>query len=1096
MISLIANTGIQFYEFTLEFNPNDAPKAMSFYEFTNIDTGEVTLEFAEKVGDDIYTPKRSLDLEGYINADGKVKYDEINHNIIERLKELDIKNNPEQRDGYFKYNDLEECFDYFKNNWIPFPYFKLNKENKSQFGPYAWARIFIKEILSEDKTEQKKYKITIIFDTSILEGDVNYYTPKTTDTEETDNIFAPCNNNDYLLNFCDENYNCGWVKSYLKKLQEVSKEGKKKAELYYIARYIFLINYLCNTEGNLQLNKLEKEEKLRQNPNDKKTLDEIKQIETSLQNGVFPKVSLFSNFSTPVDVDLVLDIGNANTCGLLFESPVENKSFNFSSVKKLEITDLSTNIGKKYTDDISMRLVFAEAKFGEISIPEYTGCFIWPSLVRVGNEALQLINKHNIDRDLGVETSNTNSSPKRYLWDTSKSKTPWEFVNIPSINPIQLDLDLDTIPQNKKKVSKQASIEGITEQFTGDGKYCFDADFSIVPHYSKRSLMTFVYIELFLQALTQINSLSFRSAHGKPNLPRRLKRVTITCPTSIVQKEQVELRESAYEASCALKRYYESTYNEKIDVSDFTVDIAIVPSPRSLSKSILETKAGERDDWGYDEATCAQLVFLYAELSKRYLNNCSAFFDLYGKKRNDVGNEYQNSLTIGSIDIGGGTTDLMISAYEYSSGQQSNAVIKPHPLFWESFTLAGDDLLKEIVKEIVIEGGGANVDDSFCNGVLKGYAESKGCSDIAEKLQNFFGFDNAKQTALQRIYRKNFNIQCAIPIALRHLQHAAGTSEDTKIAFDEMFADIKPNPDIIDYLNRFMGSGFDFKEINWQLSRAKVLEIIEKTFDSLIRKLSAVLAAFNCDFVLLSGKLTSISLFREMFIKYYSVSPDKIISLNNYRVGRWYPNFEDKPSVGDSGYFEDTKSIVSVGAIIALMGGKLNKLDGFSLDMDSLTKNVYPTTDFIGALNKQTKDIISLFVTPEENRSTIKVDGLPILIGYKHLPNKSYPVRPIYKLDFNDEYLRQRVLNFDIGLQEESEILEAIESEKNKIRKKFPLKLKIKRDIRENKESFEILSIMDVDRDEKSEKLLNVNLMTLLEEEHYWADTGEFVLNI
>ena len=136
-----------------------------------------------------------------------------------------------------------------------------------------------------------------------------------------------------------------------------------------------------------------------------------------------------------------------------------------------------------------------------------------------------------------------------------------------------------------------------------------------------------------------------------------------------------------------------------------------------------------------------------------------------------------------------------------------------------------------------------------------------------------------------------------------------------------------------------------------QVHCASVFDVVSNTFDKLLKQLSMLMSAYGCDFVLLAGKPTTLPKIREMFVKYYPVSPDRIITLNNYRVGRWYP------FANDIGYFEDPKTIVAVGALISLMSSKLDKLDGFRLDTRILRKKLIATSDYIGALNKNTFDI-------------------------------------------------------------------------------------------------------------------------------------------
>lgn len=90
--------------------------------------------------------------------------------------------------------------------------------------------------------------------------------------------------------------------------------------------------------------------------------------------------------------------------------------------------------------------------------------------------------------------------------------------------------------------------------------------------------------------------------------------------------------------------------------------------------------------------TCSQLVYMYGEISQKYKGCCKEFFDLYGK-----GNA---TLTIGSLDIGAGTTDLMINEYKYEEDNVTE--VKPIPKFYDSFYYAGDDMLKALVKNVML----------------------------------------------------------------------------------------------------------------------------------------------------------------------------------------------------------------------------------------------------------------------------------------------------------------------------------------------------------------------------------------------------------
>lgn len=1047
-ISLIANSGIQFHKFDLVINPNDDDVMPTQGFFEDLKPTGITTEYARYLpDDDIWITKAVY--EHHVNSDGEYNLQEI--------KGLALS----EDDEYYTLSDVLDSLEIFASQegehiWLPVPYFRQNDVGKTMRGPFAWARMMLKQT-SGKKDKVKKYRVVLAFDTKIDENDTQDNALKSPDKNK---VFGLCNNEDYLLNFLDNAYGGEWIFSYTQGIY-LKREGKTMDDLHndfpqlkYVGLFVYLLKYLEATRK-------------------------------------FPEVVVHDDNQAAVDVDLVLDIGNANTCGLLFESPSENNAstFNFNSVEKLKLQNLS-NPEKEYQDPFSMRLAFVETRFDamfQIENEDYEDSrgdrfvttfqemksdyrnFIWPSLLRLGQEASQIISKHNLDKEKGKETANHYSSPKRYLWDDSPFSLSWEFVNLYG-----------------QTESRDVSLVEITTQFKSDGSYAYDGNFGSTPNYSRKSLMTFVYIEILAHAFSQINSFEFRYRHGNPERPRKLRRITITCPTSIIQKEQVVLRKCAEEALITLDRFFNSEEHNPEDKPD----IKIIPAPKELGKNL--SMAKERKDWIYDEATCGQLVFLYAEISQRYLNKANIFFDIYGKKRDDLGEEpgtEENAITIGSIDIGGGTTDLMICSYQYAKGQ-SQAVIKPFPLYWESFSLAGDDLLKEVVQQIILEGTSKKPEEYGAIGVIENAAIKAGVEDVAKKMLNFFGPDSNKQGYMARMYRKNFIVQVAVPIALRYLEHASEGKANEVVGFEELFPTTPPNQDLLNYFNTHFAP-LKFEDIRWNLSKERVYSILETTFDPLLKQISVIMSAYGCDFVLLAGKPTTLPKIREMFIKYYPVSPERIITLNNYRVGSWYP-FAD-----ELGYFEDPKTMVSVGALIALMGGKIDKLDGFRLNTTLLKRHLISTSDYIGLLDKYTQNIDEIFLTPDEHSYEAEIHSLPMVLGYKQLPNTNYKGRPMYKLDFNNEAILQKILERQPELgNQPNELSEAIEEYKNNIKNRMPLKVKLKRNRSESKEKIEIDRIKDIKRNELSKRFLSASIMTLPEEKGYWLDTGEFILNI
>ena len=182
------------------------------------------------------------------------------------------------------------------------------------------------------------------------------------------------------------------------------------------------------------------------------------------------------------------------------------------------------------------------------------------------------------------------------MWDNTKSDYEWEFIQLFGTNP-----------------NNSVWIDGISQQLNSDGTICEDGDFANDPNYTKQSLMRFVFLEILTQAHVQINSYTFRSEHGNFSTPRKLRSIVVTCPTAMPRQEQIILRECALSASSILNRYFRNSFliplnKDKIHLKQ---SIKIIPSLKDLQKDL--QNLGDKKDWSYDEATCNQLVFLYAE---------------------------------------------------------------------------------------------------------------------------------------------------------------------------------------------------------------------------------------------------------------------------------------------------------------------------------------------------------------------------------------------------------------------------------------------------------------------------------------------------
>src|SRR5690606_3910253 len=131
-------------------------------------------------------------------------------------------------------------------------------------------------------------------------------------------------------------------------------------------------------------------------------------------------------------------------------------------------------------------------------------------------------------------------------------------------------------------------------------------------------------------------------------------------------------------------------------------------------------------------------------------------------------------------------TDLMIAKYELNP-ENRTIELKPAPVFYDSFKLAGDDLMKALIQQIVIQGKINSRQDEGCVGVIENYGLSKGIENMTEKINGFFGADSNKIGFKGRLMRKAFVHQVAMPIALYYLESANKQMEESEVkTFEEI----------------------------------------------------------------------------------------------------------------------------------------------------------------------------------------------------------------------------------------------------------------------------------------------------------------------
>ncbi len=992
-ISLIANSGVQFFSFKINLGLKTPAMKISadFFEKEEIDAEgnkEYTFVFP------YYLEKKQyfIELSDEITAlamntiTGEIDEEKIPPHLIQKI--------PEHKIITVRARDALQTFE---NTWLPIPYLRKSYDGKKfQQGPETWSMIWYSRIPGVNENSKYTHNVVLAFDTKSQDNDQAYLTPTKNDAKNS--VFECATHwKDNSFFFARD-----WVQEWLKGDFDKKMEnlGRKDEDYFFMhTSYYLTLLKIFGTAAFL------------------------------------PPVTLHSN-DISIDVDLILDIGNSRTTGILVESAKEGQNFEFTDAIPLQIRDI-TYPDKTYSDPFEMRVAFVKSSLGNEAAFTLSGnpkAFSWPSLVRIGKEAQRMAVLNTAENSNSIM-----SSPKRYLWDTEKRVFPWTYIS------------------KKQDHFAKPALYGLAELFTEDGKYIvsqrklFEEDPeqhkrpipAINPYFSRSSIMTFAMAEMFLQAITFVNSYDFRKRQGQEFLPRKLKRIVLTCPTAMLQTEQIRLRKHAKDALDALKQYFGTSFIDE--------KLTIIPDPEDVSKT-----PDKRKEWNFDEATCNQLAYIYGEITNRFLNNANLYIQTVGKKRiNSIFPELP-AVTIASVDIGGGTTDLMIATYQ-ANPKANISVLTPEPNFWEGFSFAGDDIVKRVIERIILPK-------------FKEAAEKKGAQNVINVMNFLFGPHLGKTTAFDKLMKKQFANQIAIPMAFEILQHSAEERSPEVRIFDSFFVNYsRPNQQLLNYLNKqFRDAGakeFDIEAIIWELNGERTNKVVKDVVEKMIGDLSGIIAQYNCDFVLLSGRPSTLPVIKDLFLKFLPVTPDRVIQMGNYRIGTWYP------FATETGVIKDPKTSVVVGATVALMAGTLRRLNDFTIDTSLLKQKFESTADYIGEYDTLKAKLKSVFLDPDTDNKKIDFYG-HMLLGRRQMPSQEWIAAPMFKLSYA-----------------------TLDAAKN-LKDREPLSFDLERDPRNKEKIRPLRNILDNEGKKVPAELLKLKMQTLADENGYWMDTGVFLIQL
>ncbi|HBQ17393.1 MAG TPA: hypothetical protein DEF51_41795 [Myxococcales bacterium] len=568
-----------------------------------------------------------------------------------------------------------------------------------------------------------------------------------------------------------------------------------------------------------------------------------------------------------VPVSLVLDFGNSRSNAVL----VESHAAGVTSVP-LELRD-GANPFRTTNETFGSRITFLPNSFDDTELDVAEGkSFQVPSLTRMGREAL----------DRALETPHryqcSLSGPKRYLWDEKPAAERWHFAlkQGEEYRPVSGRL-LKHLPDHG---------DGLALREDGPST---PAD----PRYAPRAMMLFAFCEVLQQAYAQINAMGYRTFQGREGLPRVLKHLVVTFP-SAMRPEEIAVYEGLVRNAVVLTCHY------------------------------LDIRAEDRPNWNaqsqsfdrflvVDEAMAAQMVYVYQEIVHSFSGSMEELVRIYGQNG--------DALRVASVDIGGGTSDVMIAEYrDLMPGTGTALSVKK--LFQDGISIAGDDVCRAIVEDIVLDQ------------ILAQLPSSQSRRELGQLLSE----GDAGWGAEWRTLKAKLVPYFWLPIARCYWALAEGFtipehSPEKHYTLTEVwriFDRAPPGGVVLQELDQFLMKAVPgwpgLMNLSFRFEKEEVMRAVRGVLREPLRKYADIIAQFDVDLLILAGRTSKLEPVRGLFVSEMPVSPPRIKTMADYRVGDWYPS-----KWRSAGRIKDPKSTVAAGAAILHLASR-NQLPGLLLE--------------------------------------------------------------------------------------------------------------------------------------------------------------------
>ncbi|AUL46547.1 hypothetical protein BTL55_05815 [Bordetella trematum] len=868
---------------------------------------------------------------------------------------------------------MKESLTYLDGQWLPVPFFRYLSPTRYDQGPNNWARLRIVKLDTPDE-HGHTHRLTLAFDTRIMpkRDGVAYLAPNDEDLRNGQAFRLAVHLNEMQW-FLDQ----VWVKEWLTEVfvdrcqadkrerEDIQQDLNQKR---HFAHYLNLLSLLRGpaptTHPNLEPRVA------------------VPTVKVKLRNAI--------GAGKPIAVDLVLDVGNSRCCGILVEDPEQNNR-GLHGNTHLVLRDMSAP-EQVYDHPFESRVEFAKINLGMDQWSMQSGrhdAFAWGSMTRVGSEAAKLAALRE-----GTEGSTGLSSPKRYLWDERPYDQVWR-LNTSSL---------------KGQQEPMATLKPLADLIDDLGRALYvtkGVESVFETKYSRSSLMTLMLNEVFAQAVTQINSILYRKDKENAATSRWLRTVILTVPPSTPQVERSIFRDRVQQALGLLWKsmgWHAGQYDEDPLEDSADASRLKVPLPKVVVK--------------WDEATCAQLVYLYTEVGEHFGGHPEEFFDALARP----GKPDRERITVASIDIGGGTTDLVINDYALQrdgAGDGSNAPIVPVQRFRDGFKVAGDDIVLDVIRQFVLP--------SFEQAL-----KEKGVALPADLADRICGARSLG--AGDMVLRQQLTLQAFHPLALALLAEyeryslEQGSQRKTATWAEWLGKDKVISQPVRDFVSKNLSSELgvptvlDLGAIRLSFDPAQLHGLfLQDGLDicKTLTSLSEVVAHYDCDVLLLTGRPSCLPGVQTLIRSLAALPSGRILPMQNYRSGTWFPFHK-------GGVIADPKTTASVGAMVCWLTEN-RRLPNFYFSPSRIRP--LPLIRYFGRIDSnnliKTDDVLLADITTRTPQGLPPEDGCIELprdaqgdarpyvlhadsrLGYRQLAAERWPAAPIYQLGFQPAWQKR-----------------------------------------------------------------------------------------